>query len=182
IAPDSILGSCIFDHFPDLDTPKFRRNCKAVLSFGNFSFFSQKLHGHLFPFAPPGHLRAEVTFMQQSCTVGPIYDEDRQISNLFVSVEDVTESVVYQNRLSEMNRRDALTGLYNRRYFADQLTREFERARRYRRSLTLMMLDIDNFKQVNDKFGHPFGDEVIRAVATLLEGEVRSVDVAGRDD
>ncbi len=180
IAADTIIGSYLFDHFPTLDTPKFHRGCKAVFRFGSFSFFSQKLHGHLFPFSPAGHLRTEFDHMQQSCTLGPLYDEDRRVDHLFISVEDVTDAVLVQNQLTELNRRDPLTGLYNRRHLADQLAIEFERARRYRRPLTLMMLDIDEFKDVNDRWGHPFGDEVIRVVAKVLVQELRAVDFAAR--
>jgi len=180
IEPEAIRGQSLFDHYPHLDNVKFRRNCKAVLRFGNFCFFSQKLHGHLFSFRPSSTLRGEMEFMQQNCTVGPLYSDDREIRHLFISVEDVTEAVLYQNRLVEMNRRDALTGLFNRRYLNQRLVEEFERARRYRRPLSLIMTDIDHFKRINDTYGHQFGDQVIRAVAATLTAGLRKVDGAAR--
>ena len=180
VAAHQILTRPIFEFFPSLDSARFRRNCKAVFQFGNFSFFAQRPGGHLFPFPAANHLRSEVSHMQQNCTIAPLYDEERRISRIFISVEDVTASVLSQNRLSELNSRDASTGLYNRRYLTQQLAREFGRAKRYRRPLTVMMLDIDHFKRINDGYGHQFGDEVILAVSTMLVQTLRSIDFVAR--
>ncbi len=75
---------------------------------------------------------------------------------------------------------DSLTGIYNRHHFFDLATREFERARRYGRSLTLVMWDIDHFKIVNDTFGHLVGDQVLRVVAERSRKNLREVDVLAR--
>jgi diguanylate cyclase (GGDEF)-like protein len=75
---------------------------------------------------------------------------------------------------------DALTGLYNRRYMQEFLEREILRARRKRRPLALMMLDVDNFKRYNDTFGHPAGDEALRFVGDTLLRTVRADDLACR--
>jgi diguanylate cyclase (GGDEF)-like protein len=75
---------------------------------------------------------------------------------------------------------DSLTGLFNRRHFFDQAEREFQRARRYRRPLCAIMLDIDHFKRVNDTYGHAAGDQVLRAVAMRCRKSLREVDILGR--
>ena len=75
---------------------------------------------------------------------------------------------------------DSLTGLYNRRYMQEFLERELHRARRRRRPLAVMMLDLDNFKHYNDTFGHPAGDEVLRLVGDTLLRAVRTDDLACR--
>ena len=75
---------------------------------------------------------------------------------------------------------DALTGLANRRSLEDTLTSELARARRLDGELCLVLADLDHFKQVNDRFGHPAGDEVLRAFAHTLAGAIREGDVAGR--
>jgi two-component system, cell cycle response regulator len=75
---------------------------------------------------------------------------------------------------------DPLTGLYNRRRFRDILHREFAVTRRYKNSLVCMMVDLDHFKSINDRFGHDAGDEVLKAVAQGLSQNLREVDVSAR--
>jgi len=75
---------------------------------------------------------------------------------------------------------DDLTSLFNRRYFDYHLKEELLRAQRYKRSLSLFMIDIDHFKQINDQFGHQFGDYVLKELGRLLRSSVRSVDIVCR--
>ena len=75
---------------------------------------------------------------------------------------------------------DDLTGLVNRRRFIEALEAEVERARTFASPLTIVLADLDNFKQVNDEFGHHGGDVVLRAFADLIRSHVRDVDVSGR--
>jgi diguanylate cyclase (GGDEF)-like protein len=85
-----------------------------------------------------------------------------------------------REELLALSRTDPLTGLYNRRYFEERLQEEFARARRYRAPLSLAMLDVDFFKRINDTYGHPFGDEVLRAVAQVTRARLREVDLLAR--
>ncbi|MBL8429402.1 MAG: diguanylate cyclase [Dechloromonas sp.] len=85
-----------------------------------------------------------------------------------------------QVALQELAVRDSLTGLYNRRYLDETLEREVSRARREGSPLSLVMLDIDYFKRVNDTYGHQVGDEALRMLATTLLADVRTEDVACR--
>ena len=75
---------------------------------------------------------------------------------------------------------DDLTGLVNRRRFLEALDAEIERAQRFGTALTIVLADLDNFKRVNDEFGHHGGDVVLRAFADLIRSHVRDVDVSGR--
>jgi diguanylate cyclase (GGDEF)-like protein len=87
-------------------------------------------------------------------------------------------------RLSESLRHlayhDSLTGLHNHRYFHDHLRSEFERARRYSHRLSVVMLDVNHFKEVNDHYGHLTGDEVLSFLGRLIAENVRSSDIAAR--
>jgi diguanylate cyclase len=175
-----IIGSPITDFYPSLNTTRFIKNCKAVLSFGNFSFFSQKLHKYLFPFKPDSSFGCSFEFMQQSCTMGPLRAQDNSITSLFLIVQDVTELAVSERRLMELNTKDALTGIYNRRYLQERLKDECERHLRYDQKMSLVMFDIDFFKKVNDSYGHQYGDLVLKSIATEVSRLIRSTDCFAR--
>ena len=85
-----------------------------------------------------------------------------------------------REELLTLSRTDALTGLFNRRYFEERLNEEFTRSRRYGSPLSLVMLDIDHFKRINDTFEHPFGDRVLKAVAQTACSRLREVDLMAR--
>jgi len=83
-------------------------------------------------------------------------------------------------RLRSMAYRDALTGLYNHRYFYEQLAHEVERALRYNQSLTVLLMDMDNFKSVNDSYGHLAGDKFLGIVGETIARQIRASDVGAR--
>jgi two-component system, cell cycle response regulator len=85
-----------------------------------------------------------------------------------------------QRRLEEQSITDALTGLKNRRFFDERLHEEFRRAQRYGDYLSLIMIDLDHFKAVNDKYGHPAGDTVLRDAAGLIRTSIRDPDICSR--
>lgn len=96
-------------------------------------------------------------------------------------IKDLTDQLARANeRLNELATTDALTGLYNRRALYAQLEREFERAQRYRRPLSVVMLDVDHFKQVNDTYGHQIGDRVLQLIGDVLRASIRSADFGAR--
>ncbi|MCS7289991.1 MAG: sensor domain-containing diguanylate cyclase [Roseiflexus sp.] len=75
---------------------------------------------------------------------------------------------------------DPLMGIYNRRYFFSAAVREYERARRHHHSLAVLIADLDNFKQINDRYGHPIGDQVLQTVSGIFRRELRSIDLLAR--
>ncbi len=87
---------------------------------------------------------------------------------------------ILQRQLQEQANRDPLTGLFNRRYLYATMERELARCERESQPLSLLVMDIDHFKRINDEHGHPAGDEVLRQVAQLLAGRARSSDVVCR--
>jgi diguanylate cyclase (GGDEF)-like protein len=85
-----------------------------------------------------------------------------------------------QKKLEEQSITDGLTGLKNRRFFDERLQEEFGRAQRYSDPVSLIMLDLDHFKRVNDRYGHQAGDLVLRQAADLLRGSLRDPDIPAR--
>jgi len=86
----------------------------------------------------------------------------------------------YHEEIYRLTTIDGLTQVYNKRYFQETLEREIGRAQRYRRDLSLIMFDIDHFKQVNDNFGHLAGDYVLKQLASVIKGRIRREDVLAR--
>jgi len=176
ISEAKIVGASIFETFPNLNNPKFQRSCKSVFSFGNFCFFSQKLHHYLFPFKSTSYFESIFEYMQQSCAMGPLRDENNAIENLFIYIQDVTEVAVYEHKLVELNLKDGLTGIFNRRYMEVKLREEFGRCKRYGGELSIIMFDIDFFKKVNDGYGHQCGDFILKSLSARISSIIRNVD------
>lgn len=93
---------------------------------------------------------------------------------------DVTDLVRNMRQLEVLATTDPLTGLFNRRHFLTTLDAEWSRFQRYHRSVSVLMVDIDHFKSINDRFGHAVGDEAIKAVAEICTRGKRKSDVVGR--
>ena len=104
-------------------------------------------------------------------------DEDIK---LLEAVADQAAVAIDKAQLWDMAFTDSLTGLYDRRYFKVKLHEEFQRARRYNRPFSIVMADLDNFKDINDTYGHVEGDHTLKAVAALLKAQIRKVDIIAR--
>ncbi len=100
---------------------------------------------------------------------------------LHLKVKRLQDELMVKNAtLARLSTVDGLTGLRTRRYIDDYLNIEVLRAQRYRTPLAVVMADLDHFKQINDRFGHPAGDAVLRSVSARLLSMVRATDTAGR--
>lgn len=110
----------------------------------------------------------------------PIRAANGALAGHALTLFDITGRKRVEQQLVDLAHTDPLTGVTNRRYFYELAAAEFVRAERYQRSLTLMMLDIDHFKQINDTYGHRAGDEVIRRVAAACQHQLRSTDLFAR--
>jgi diguanylate cyclase (GGDEF)-like protein len=97
-----------------------------------------------------------------------------------VTYGNVSDLVRTAEEMADLAMKDTLTGIFNRRHFMARLESEWKRFRRYGHPLSLLILDIDHFKSINDRFGHDVGDDVIIAVARLCETQTRDSDVAAR--
>jgi diguanylate cyclase (GGDEF)-like protein len=103
-----------------------------------------------------------------------LYNQSRHLELTFMRLQAKTDE------LSQLAHTDPLTNLANRRFLIEQLEREFARAKRYRRPLSLLYLDLDGFKSINDRFGHLFGDEMLRTAALSMRAVLRTTDLLAR--
>jgi len=99
---------------------------------------------------------------------------------LIIRVRNMLSLRSYALDLKHLATIDALTSVFNRRYFLEQAEKEMKRTRRYKSPLTVLMLDVDKFKQVNDTYGHACGDTVLTKLANICIAELRDIDFIGR--
>ncbi|MFQ5645856.1 MAG: diguanylate cyclase [bacterium] len=115
-----------------------------------------------------------------SCSAQIIFDDAGKIKWIDGVIEDITERKEAEEKLRYEAVHDHLSGLFNRRYFLEKLVATIESAKRYNFPLSVCLCDLDNFKAVNDSYGHKIGDSVIAAFAETMLGELRNVDIGAR--
>ncbi|MEP0806450.1 MAG: diguanylate cyclase [Chloroflexota bacterium] len=150
----------------------------------HFAAFNQPPHDHIRSWlGVPLIVRDQLIGLLAIDSVEPFHFTDANIELVSAFADQVAVAIENARLFDETQRlaiTDGLTGLYNRRHFMEIARRKFERARRYKRSLSAMIFDVDHFKQVNDTYGHAAGDEVLRVIARLCRKELREADPLGR--
>jgi len=126
------------------------------------------------------YLHKEGALIWGLLTVSVVMNSDRQPVYLIAQLQDITARKASEESLRALAVRDDLTGVWNRREMFRLLNEETSRADRHRRPLSLIMLDVDAFKQVNDTYGHQAGDTSLKQIARIIEESVRSFDRVAR--
>lgn len=205
-----LLGKSILDHYPHLGDAKYSGRLASLLKGGPPIIFSSQLHRHVIPAPlPGGKYRFQYTVVtaisafvpdthyamfaiQDVTSLTEAIENHRKAHDwLLAEMEErrkteaelvkSTEELTRLNQiLHESSIRDGLTGLYNHRYFFQVLHRDFNLARRNDSHYCCLLLDLDHFKLINDNFGHPFGDEVLKGVAEVMLERVRETDLVAR--
>jgi len=110
----------------------------------------------------------------------PLGDSQSGNTRILKSIRDVTEERKIQKQLKYLATTDSLSGLYNRAEFLNLAQKEFALAKRNNENLSMLIMDLDNFKTVNDTFGHAAGDEMIREMGSIIMSSFRKTDISGR--
>jgi diguanylate cyclase (GGDEF)-like protein len=117
----------------------------------------------------------------------PIFDEKGKVSHVIEYTRDITNRKRHEEertslirKLDYLSKTDSLTGVLNRRAIMERIEYEIERAKRYGSGLSIVICDLDYFKEVNDTYGHAVGDGVLRSLTGTISGALRSADIAGR--
>lgn len=177
----------IFTLFPELPATWLQRKIDTVVTLKTRAFTSWELRPYLFRFGSSRPITGTSPYMYQNVTISPLAEPDGSIKRICLMVYDVTDVACSRLELEQVNteldrlsKTDNLTKLLNRGAWESLLNSEFERFQRYGNPCSLIMLDIDNFKRVNDQYGHQVGDDVIRHLADTMRDCLRNTDHLGR--
>lgn len=186
-AADRVIGKSLFELSPDVPEDWLRQKINSAFALGSRIYTTWEQRPYLFRFKSCRPITGMAEHMYQDVSFVPLRGlsgEVEQVAMVLYDVTDVAEHKIKleaaNRHLQAANRSDGLTGLFNRAYWEECLVQEFARYRRTPRDCALVMLDIDHFKQINDDYGHPAGDAVLRAMGQLLRERCRSTDIVGR--
>tara|TARA_R110002072_G_scaffold4663_7_gene32610 strand:+ start:62858 stop:63835 length:978 start_codon:yes stop_codon:yes gene_type:complete len=187
ISNNEARGHNLFDLFPYLPAAWLKRKVDSVFKLHSRAFCTWEEHPRLFDFKSTRPLTGHSAKMYQNITLIPLIGVDSSVSQVCLMVYDVTEIATRKKELEGANqtlktlsRTDSLTSLHNRGFWEENLILEFLRCQRNQRPSSLILFDIDHFKEFNDTHGHQAGDQVLRVVAALLKSLCRTTDTAGR--
>ncbi len=187
IGPVAARDRTLFELFPQVDLAWLREQVEQVFLLDNRAFSSWRQRPFPFPFGSYRPFTGPSEGMYQNLTLFPLASANGQVEQVCLMLYDTTESAMDELALEQANaeldrlgRTDGLTGLLNRRAWEELLKQEHRREQRSGQASTLALFDIDHFKRINDTYGHPVGDEVIRRLAGLLKAVKRESDIAGR--
>jgi diguanylate cyclase (GGDEF)-like protein/PAS domain S-box-containing protein len=126
------------------------------------------------------YIHASGAVIDTAVGISLIRDAAERPVQFITQIEDVSVRKRYEKQLQHRAHHDPLTGLYNRKRFGEALDAQVARVRRYAATGALLMIDVDHFKDVNDRLGHNAGDELLVSVARVIQGRIRETDVAAR--
>lgn len=187
MSSEHVRSQVIFDLFPDTPTLWIQKKIDTVLKLNNRAFSTWEQRPYLFHFNNYRPITGSETYMYQNISIIPLSSIDGKVNQVCLIIYDVTDIASQRKelhtanmQLEKISRTDALTSLNNRGFWEQCLNLEFNRFQRNNTPRTIVIFDIDKFKNINDNYGHQAGDEVIRKIADQLIVNQRDTDLSGR--
>ena len=186
---EEFIGKSAFSFFPISEVPKATKYMSLARADGvikNIEFNLQRKDGSTFPAElsaaliknefgiPVAFIAVTRDITERKRVADQLHDVNEQLRLQLVEIEKL------QAILHEQAIQDPLTGLYNRRFMEESLKQEFARASRENQPFSIVMLDMDNLKNLNDKYGHVSGDEALKSLSKLLKDQTRTEDIVCR--
>lgn len=182
-----VVDQKLTDLFEEIPETWIQQKINSACLLKNKAFTTWEQRPFLFKFKSYRPITSNAEFMYQNVTFLPLTDIVGKVTQISLIIYDVTDVALNKQDFIDANKKlevlsqtDGLTNLYNHEYWRNCCKQEYKRHIRTQQPTTLLMLDIDNFKNINDTYGHPFGDEVIIGVADSLRINMRETDIAGR--
>lgn len=183
----NVSNHSLFSVANEIDEKWFRNKCRAVFELNTPVFIIWEQQDYLFEMKVARPITSPVENMYQNITILPIANNDNSVTKVCILVYDVTDQALAKLRIQGLNdqlkqisRVDGLTGLYNRRYWQERFELEYKLTFRTRSQISIIILDIDHFKSVNDNYGHQAGDTVIKTIANIITEQTRETDMSAR--
>ena len=167
-----------------INKSKLQRRIKTVLVTNHSTFYTMDQNNFLIDIPYNNITNSQFKSMQQNVTIVPFNLEKEQVCIFIYDNTSLSETNVklndLNNELQELSHKDYLTGLYNRRFFAEEAARAIALTLRNKSQFSIITMDIDKFKNINDSYGHAAGDIVIISVAEKLKELIRKSDIPAR--
>lgn len=182
-----VIDKKLTDIFDNISPKWLQKKIDTVSLLKNKAFTTWEQRPYLFKFKNYRPITSNATFMYQNVTFLPLSDIVGNVTQICLIINDVTDVALNcqalhnaHKKLEHTSHTDSLTQLHNHGFWKQCCQNEYKRYSRTQQNISLLMLDIDHFKKINDTYGHPFGDKVLQRVAKCIQQEMRAIDIAGR--
>jgi len=182
ISKEDAVGNTLDQLFKDTSFTILKRKIRISLTMHSSTFLNSAVEGYLIPIELPRITKSIFRHMRQNVVITPL--NNTRVSVVIYDATPLHEAqAVIDNQMKQLEkqaRTDALTQCFNKKMFNEILTMEVKKGYRYHRSFSLIIFDIDNFKKVNDTYGHLEGDHVLREIAAVCKKVIRKSDILAR--
>ena len=182
-----MMDKKITDVFTSIPEDWLQQKVKSVCLLKNKAFTTWEQRPYLFKFKSYRPITSNAEFMYQNITFIPLTNIQGEVTQICMIVHDVTDIAISKQafqkanaKLTLLSQTDTLTKLYNQGYWRERCASEFMSHKNSGRIASMIIFDIDHFKVVNDTYGHPFGDEILKGIADAIRYKSKKQDITGR--